>query len=142
MANTPQYAFRLPPEHIELLERRAARLAERLGAPISRTDALKMLLDFMQKVERIRDARIASYNEHLRVLPLDDPERDRIQQARDDWEIMPYERFLNRAELLAVGSAAVDEIRRSARTRGLDRLSGAEIDAEIQEVRRSRTRRR
>jgi hypothetical protein len=113
-----------------------------LGAPITRTDALKMLLEFMQKVERIRDARIASYNEQLQALPLDDPERIRIQQARDDWEIMPYDRFLNRAELLAVGSAAVDEIRHSARAEGLDRLPGAEIDAEIQEARRSLTRRR
>jgi hypothetical protein len=136
MANTPQYAFRLPPEHIELLERSAARLAERLGLPVTRTDALKMLLDFAQKVERIRESRIASYTEQLADLR-PGPERDRIQQARDDWDTMTYERLFRLAEIQAVATIATDEIRRSARADGLDRLSGAEIDFEIQETRRS-----
>jgi len=141
MANTTQYAFRLPPEHIRLLEERAARLAQRLGVPINRTDALKMLLDFAQKVERIREARIASYTEQVRALP-PGPERDLVQQARDDWDTMTYERLLGLAELQAVGSEAVERIRRSARAGGLDRLSPTDIDAEIRDARRSRTRRR
>lgn len=124
MAKTAQYAFRLPPEHIELLERSATRLANRLGLSITRTDALKMLLDFAQKVERIRESRVASYTEQLAELPAG-PERDRIQQARDDWGTMPYDRLLRLAELQAVGTVAVDEIRRSAHAHGLDQLSSS-----------------
>ncbi len=141
MANTTQYAFRLPREHIELLEAHAARLAARLGVPITRTDALKMLLEFAQKVERIREARIQSYAEQIGNLP-PGPERDRAQQARDDWETMSYERILGFAEIQALASDAVRQIRRAGRAKGLDRISAEEIDAEIRAVRRSRSGRR
>jgi len=141
MANTTQYAFRLPREHIELLEARADRLAVRLGMPITRTDALKMLLEFAQKVERVREARIESYAEQIGSLP-PGPERDRAQQARNDWETMSYERILGFAEIQALASDAVRQIRRSGRAKGLDRISAKEIDAEIRAVRRSRSGRR
>lgn len=141
MANTTQYAFRLPREHIELLEERAARLAERLGVPITRTDALKMLLDFAQKVERIRKARIAQYAEQIRTLP-PGSERELVERAREDWETMSYDRILGFAEMQALGGDAIERIRRSSRAKGLDRLSASEIDTEIREARRSRSRRR
>ncbi len=141
MANTTQYAFRLPPEHIELLEERAARLAQRLGVPFNRTDALKMLLDFAQKVERVRKARIASYAAQARSLP-PGPDRERVQQAREDWDTMTYERLLGLAELQAVGSEAVERIRRSAKSAGLDRLSEEDVAAEVRGARQARARRR
>ncbi len=141
MANTTQYAFRLPPEHVQLLDRRAAHLAERLGVPINRTDALKMLLEFAQKVESFREARIAELAEQSRTLR-PGPERDLVERAREDWETMPYERILRFAEIQALGSAAVDRVRRSARAQGLDHLTTDDIEAEIRSARLSRTRRR
>lgn len=140
MANTTQYAFRLPREHIQLLDERAARLAERLGMPINRTDALKMLLEFAQKVERVRKARVADYAERANALP-PGPEREAIERARDDWETMSYDRLLGFAEMQAVGSDAVARVRQVARKKGLDRLASEDIDAEVRAARRSRTRR-
>ncbi len=78
------------------------------GDPCSRrsTDALKMLLEFAQKVERIREARIESYAEQIGNLP-PGQERDRAQQARDEWETMSYERILGLAEIQVLASDAV-----------------------------------
>ncbi len=100
-----------------------------------------MLLEFAQKVERIREARIESYAEQIGNLP-PGPERDRAQQARDEWETMSYERILGLAEIQVLGSDAIRQIRRSGRAKGLDRIPAKEIDAEIRAVRRSRSGRR
>ncbi len=141
MANTTQYAFRLPPEHITLLEKRAANLSARLGVPINRTDALKMLLDFAQKMERVRSARVEEYAEESRELP-PGPARERAERARHEWETMTYERLLQLAEIQAAATAALDRVRESAKRADLDRLTDEEIAAEVRAVRRDRARRR
>ncbi len=141
MANTPQYAFRLPPEHVRLLNERAESLQAALGISINRTDALRLLLDFAQKVERVRKSRIQSYREMMEKLP-EGAERERAKAALDDWLTMSYERMLGLAELQATASIDVNEIRKASKEAGADRLSDSEIDAEVKSVRRSRSRRR
>lgn len=140
MPKTPQYAFRLPPEHIRLLSERAERLQSTLGIQVTRTDALRLLLDFADKVEHVRAERLRGYREMMETLP-PGPDRDRARAAHDDWLTMNYDRMLGLAEIQAAATLEAKQIRNAARAAGRNRLSAATIREEIRDVRKSRKRR-
>ncbi len=139
MATTRQHAYRLSPEHEKIIDRHARNLERVTGFSVSRADALRAILESFGRVERIRDQRISSYRELLQKLE-PGPERDRAQQALDDWLTMSHERMVGLAGLQAAGLWAKGELQRESVRRGLDKLSDDEIQAEIATVRRGRRR--
>ncbi len=139
MATTRQHAYRLSPEHEKIIDKHARNLERITGFSVSRSDALRAILESFGRIERIREQRISSYRELLQKLE-PGPERDRAQQALDDWLTMGHERMVSLAGLQAAGVWATEELRRESARRGLDRLSDDEIQAEIAAVRGGRRR--
>lgn len=140
MATTRQHAYRLSPEHEKIIDKHARNLERVTGFSVSRADALRAILESFSRVERIREQRISSYRQLLEKLKEPGPERDRAQQALDDWLTMSHERMVSLAGMQAAGMWATGEIRREAARKGLDRLSDDEIQAEIAAARGARRR--
>jgi len=89
----------------------------------SYADALMaQLAQVGKKMERVRQARMESYAEQIRTLPKG-TDRDRAQQAYDDWDTMSYDHLLGLAGIQALGSEAVERIRRAAE-KGVRQVDG------------------
>ncbi len=144
MASTRQHAFRLSREHEKIIEREGQRLQKVTGFAVSQADALRSILESVERVERIRQQRVASYQSEVARLeklgPGPSPELDRARQALEDWSTMSRDRMVGLAGTQAAGSWAAAELQRQAAERGLDTTTDEEIDAEISAVRRGRRR--
>jgi hypothetical protein len=142
MASTRQHAFRLSREHEKILEREAERLQRVTGFAVSRADALRSILESVDRVERIREQRVATFRSEVERLEKlgPSPELDRTRQALEDWSTMGRERMVGLAGLQAAGLWATGELQRQSAQRGLDKATDEEIDADIGAVRRSRRR--
>jgi hypothetical protein len=140
MATTRQHAYRLSPEHEKIIDKHARNLERVTGFSVSRADALRAILESFGRVERIREQRISSYRQLLEKVKEPGPERDRAQQALDDWLTMSHERMVNLAAMQAAGMWATGELRQEAARKGLDKLSDEEIQAGIAAARGARGR--
>ena len=112
------------------------------GFQVSHADALRSILESVDRVERIREQRVSSYRAEIARLDPQGPssELERARQALDDWLTMSRERMAGLAGLQAAGIWATGEMQREAARRGLDKMSDEEIDADIAAARRSRRR--
>ncbi|HTP49142.1 MAG TPA: hypothetical protein VMK42_00465 [Anaeromyxobacteraceae bacterium] len=139
---TRQHAFRLSPEHEQIIDREAQRLQQVTGFQVSHADALRSILESVDRVERIREQRISSYRAEIARLEPQGPsaELERARQALNDWLTMSRERMAGLAGLQASGIWATGKIQREAVKRGLDKMSDEDIDNEIAAARRSRRR--
>ena len=139
---TRQHAFRLSADHEQIIDREAQRLQQVTGFQVSHADALRSILESVDRVERIREQRTSSYRAEIARLEPQGPsaELERARQALNDWLTMSRERMAGLAGLQAAGIWATGKIQREAVRRGLDKMSDEEIDAEIAAARRSRRR--
>ncbi len=139
---TRQHAFRLSADHEQIIDREAQRLQQVTGFQVSHADALRSILESVDRVERIREQRTSSYRTEIARLEPQGPsaELERARQALNDWLTMSRERMAGLAGLQAAGIWATGKIQREAVRRGLDKMSDEEIDAEIAAARRSRRR--
>ena len=142
MAPTRQHAFRLSREHEQIIERESRRLEQVTGFQVSHADALRSILESVDRIERIREQRLSSYRAEIARLEPQGPgpELDRARQALEDWLTMSRERMAGLAGVQAAGLWATGELQREAVRRGLDKTSDEEIEAEISAARRSRRR--
>ncbi len=139
---TRQHAFRLSADHEQIIDREAQRLQQVTGFQVSHADALRSILESVDRVEKIREQRTSSYRAEIARLEPQGPsaELERARQALNDWLTMSRERMAGLAGLQAAGIWATGKIQREAVRRGLDKTSDEEIDAEIAAARRSRRR--
>lgn len=139
MGNTRQHAYRLSPEHEKIIERHARNLERIAGFQITRSNALRAIIESFGRIERIREQRICAYREMLAKLE-PGPERDQAQRALDDWATMSHDRMADLALVQAIGLSATHGLGRESVRRGLDKLREEEIRSEIAAVRRARNR--